>query len=72
MLGIDFDNIEKVQSNIPNRMFLLQCPSCGKQMKYKENLNTPFKASNISRKNKKCVFCNKNFKVHNNIIKEIK
>lgn len=54
-----------------NRMFLLRCPGCKNDMKYAENLNSPFKKSNLSSKSKKCVYCGKNFKVLSSILKEI-
>ncbi len=56
-------------SAVPNREYLLQCPGCGKKMKYKENLNNPKKVSDIGRKSKRCVFCGKNFKVRGCIVK---
>ncbi len=71
MLGIDFNDPSTFPSSVPNRMFLLNCPGCGKSMRYKENLNTPQKNSDISIKKKRCVFCGKTFSVKSNIIRSI-
>ncbi|MFW6230421.1 MAG: hypothetical protein ACOC32_00155 [Nanoarchaeota archaeon] len=48
---------------IPNKLFILRCPNCKKEMKYKENLNSPCKHSDIMKKSKRCVFCGTSFKV---------
>ncbi len=56
---------------LSNDLFIVRCPSCGKDMKYKENLNTPRKRSNLLSKSKRCVFCGRNFKVRPAIIKRI-
>ncbi|MFP4117309.1 MAG: hypothetical protein ACLFTR_00115 [Candidatus Woesearchaeota archaeon] len=71
MQNLDTDDMTLVMSQIPNRMFLLQCPSCGKTMRYKENLNNPRKNSDIGRKKKRCVFCGNNFKVRECIVKSL-
>ena len=46
-------------------LFLVKCPKCAQQMKY--DSRDPI----ISNKNKRCVFCNKFFRVGKNIIKKL-
>ena len=60
-----------INTKIPNREFLLKCPSCKKDMRYKENLNSPQKNSNLSSKKKRCVFCGTTFKILHSILKEL-
>ena len=47
-------------------MLLLQCPRCKNRMKYQG------KGVYLAEKSKKCVYCNRTFKVLGNIIKENK
>ena len=63
--------IPTLQTRIPNRLFLLKCSYCGKEMKYKENLNSPSKLSNLEKKKKNCVFCGKTYSVKDSIVKPL-
>ena len=45
-------------------MLLLQCPKCGNRMKYQNR--DPY----LSDKSKKCVYCNKTFKILGNVVRK--
>ena len=45
-------------------MYLLRCPKCNNNMKYMPAK----KNSGVDKKTKKCVYCNRNFKVSKNIV----
>lgn len=49
-------------------MFVLRCPKCKNQMKYLPSKHS----TTISGKIKKCVYCNRSFKVTENIVKQEK
>ncbi|MBS3105559.1 hypothetical protein J4234_04840 [Candidatus Woesearchaeota archaeon] len=46
-------------------MFLLQCPKCKNRMKYQS------KDIYLTKKKKKCVYCNHSFYVSNSIVNKI-
>ncbi|MEA3430959.1 MAG: hypothetical protein U9R08_06830 [Nanoarchaeota archaeon] len=46
-------------------MFLLKCPKCKNQMKYAT------RDSFLTKKVKKCVYCNKSFSVKDNILEKL-
>jgi transposase-like protein len=46
--------------------FLLKCPKCGHGMKYHTDTKI------LSDKRKRCVYCGRNFKVKDHVLKQIK